>query len=41
LIALGPCCTPQPFRSTGVGWAMGLGRFGSIVGPLALEMSAL
>jgi AAHS family 4-hydroxybenzoate transporter-like MFS transporter len=25
---------PTPIRSTGVGWALGVGRFGSIVGPL-------
>lgn len=26
---------PTEFRSTGVGWALGVGRFGSILGPLA------
>jgi MFS transporter, AAHS family, 4-hydroxybenzoate transporter len=26
---------PTPIRSTGVGWALGVGRIGSIVGPLA------
>jgi AAHS family 4-hydroxybenzoate transporter-like MFS transporter len=26
---------PTAFRSRGVGWALGIGRFGSIVGPLA------
>jgi AAHS family 4-hydroxybenzoate transporter-like MFS transporter len=25
---------PTPFRSKGVGWALGIGRFGAIVGPL-------
>jgi len=25
---------PTPIRSTGVGWALGIGRFGSVVGPL-------
>jgi MFS transporter, AAHS family, 4-hydroxybenzoate transporter len=25
---------PTPIRATGVGWALGVGRFGSIVGPL-------
>ena len=25
---------PTPFRSRGVGWALGIGRFGSVIGPL-------
>ncbi|HZV21842.1 MAG TPA: MFS transporter, partial [Hyphomicrobiales bacterium] len=25
---------PPPMRSTGVGWALGIGRFGAVVGPL-------
>jgi AAHS family 4-hydroxybenzoate transporter-like MFS transporter len=36
LIGLAPLLYCTPFRSTGVGWAMGLGRFGSFVGPLAI-----
>jgi MFS transporter, AAHS family, 4-hydroxybenzoate transporter len=35
LIALGPLLYSTAIRSTGVGWAMGLGRLGAIVGPLA------
>lgn len=27
---------PTPIRSTGVGWALGVGRIGSIVGPLVV-----
>ena len=38
LIGLAPLLYCTPFRSTGVGWAMGLGRFGSFVGPLAIGL---
>ncbi|MBV9878177.1 MAG: MFS transporter [Verrucomicrobia bacterium] len=38
LIGLAPLLYSTPFRSTGVGWAMGLGRFGSFVGPLAMGL---
>ena len=34
LIAFAPLMYPTAVRSTGVGWAMGMGRFGSFVGPL-------
>jgi AAHS family 4-hydroxybenzoate transporter-like MFS transporter len=33
-IALAAACYPTMARSTGVGWAIGVGRVGSIVGPL-------
>lgn len=36
LIALAPLLYPTSIRSTGVGWAMGLGRFGSFIGPIAV-----
>lgn len=36
LIALAPSLYSTAIRSTGVGWAMGLGRLGSFVGPLAI-----
>ena len=32
--ALAGTCYPTTMRSTGVGWALGIGRIGSIVGPL-------
>jgi MFS transporter, AAHS family, 4-hydroxybenzoate transporter len=38
LIALAPLLYSTAIRSTGVGWAMGLGRFGSFVGPLAVGL---
>ena len=38
LIALASLLYSTPIRSTGVGWAMGLGRLGSLVGPLALGL---
>jgi AAHS family 4-hydroxybenzoate transporter-like MFS transporter len=38
LIALGPLLYSTAIRSTGVGWAMGLGRLGAIVGPLAIGL---
>ncbi len=34
LIALAALLYPTPIRSTGVGWAMGIGRVGSFLGPL-------
>lgn len=34
LIALSAMFYPAPVRSTGVGWAMGVGRIGSFLGPL-------
>lgn len=40
LIALAPLLYSTAIRSTGVGWAMGLGRFGSFVGPLAIGLLA-
>ena len=36
LIALSALLYPTPIRSTGVGWAIGVGRFGSFVGPLVV-----
>jgi AAHS family 4-hydroxybenzoate transporter-like MFS transporter len=36
LIALSAIFYPTAIRSTGVGWAMGVGRFGSFVGPLVI-----
>lgn len=36
LIALAAVFYPISIRSTGVGWAMAVGRFGSFVGPLAV-----
>ena len=38
LIALAPSLYSTAIRSTGVGWAMGLGRLGSFVGPLAIGL---
>jgi MFS transporter, AAHS family, 4-hydroxybenzoate transporter len=32
--ALGAQCYPAAIRSTGMGWASGIGRFGSVAGPL-------
>jgi AAHS family 4-hydroxybenzoate transporter-like MFS transporter len=34
LNALGPSYYPVSVRSTGTGWASGIGRFGSVVGPV-------
>jgi AAHS family 4-hydroxybenzoate transporter-like MFS transporter len=34
LIALAASLYPTALRSTGLGWALGIGRIGSIVGPL-------
>jgi len=36
LIALAAIYYPTAIRSTGVGWAMGMGRIGSFTGPLAV-----
>lgn len=36
LIALSAIYYPTPIRSTGIGWAIGMGRFGSFVGPLLI-----
>jgi AAHS family 4-hydroxybenzoate transporter-like MFS transporter len=36
LIATAALFYPTAIRSTGIGWAMGMGRFGSFVGPLAV-----
>ena len=38
VIALTPSLYSTAIRSTGVGWAMGLGRLGSFVGPLAVGL---
>jgi len=38
LIGLAPLLYSTAVRSTGVGWAMGLGRLGAIVGPLAIGL---
>jgi MFS transporter, AAHS family, 4-hydroxybenzoate transporter len=38
LIALAPLLYSTSIRSTGVGWAMGLGRLGSFLGPLAVGL---
>jgi MFS transporter, AAHS family, 4-hydroxybenzoate transporter len=38
LIALSAIFYPTAIRSTGVGWAMGMGRIGSFVGPLVLGL---
>jgi AAHS family 4-hydroxybenzoate transporter-like MFS transporter len=38
LIALTALLYSTAIRSTGVGWAMGLGRLGSFVGPLAIGL---
>jgi len=38
LIALAPLLYSTAIRSSGVGWAMGLGRLGSFVGPLAIGL---
>src|SRR5207302_535867 len=36
LIVLAALFYPTQIRSTGVGWSMGMGRFGSFVGPLVV-----
>ena len=38
LIALAAISYPTAIRSTGVGWSMGMGRFGSFCGPLAVGL---
>ncbi len=38
LIALAAIYYPTAIRSTGVGWAMGMGRVGSFAGPLAVGL---
>jgi len=38
IIALAALFYPTVIRSTGIGWAMGMGRFGSFVGPLYVGM---
>jgi AAHS family 4-hydroxybenzoate transporter-like MFS transporter len=38
LIALAAVFYPSPVRSTGVGWALGIGRIGGIAGPLLFGM---
>ena len=38
LIALAPLVYSTAIRSTGVGWAIGLGRLGAIVGPLVIGL---
>ncbi|MDB5988782.1 MAG: pcaK [Herbaspirillum sp.] len=32
--AMGAYCYPTPMRTTGMGWANGIGRFGSVAGPI-------
>jgi MFS transporter, AAHS family, 4-hydroxybenzoate transporter len=36
VIALTASFYPAPIRSTGVGWALGIGRLGGIAGPLVI-----
>jgi AAHS family 4-hydroxybenzoate transporter-like MFS transporter len=38
LIALASLLYPTAIRSTGVGWAMGVGHLGSLIGPLAVGL---
>lgn len=38
LIALASLLYPTAIRSTGVGWVMGIGRLGALVGPLAIGL---
>src|SRR5207247_3513501 len=38
VIALAAVFYPAPVRSTGVGWPLGIGRIGRILGPLSLGM---
>jgi len=40
VIALAAIFYPAPIRSTGLGWALGIGRLGGIGGPLAHQLSA-
>lgn len=36
VVALSAAAYPTAIRSTGIGWALGFGRFGSVLGPLAV-----
>jgi MFS transporter, AAHS family, 4-hydroxybenzoate transporter len=36
MLAVAAMLYPTPVRSTGIGWAMGVGRFGQLIGPLAV-----
>jgi MFS transporter, AAHS family, 4-hydroxybenzoate transporter len=36
VIALGAFFYPDEIRSTGIGWALGIGRLGGILGPLVV-----
>ena len=36
VVALSAAAYPTAIRSTGIGWALGFGRFGSVIGPLAV-----
>ncbi len=38
VIALAALFYPAPIRSTGIGWALGVGRLGGIAGPLLMGM---
>jgi len=38
VIALSALFYPAPIRSTGIGWALGVGRLGGIAGPLLMGM---
>ncbi|WP_158912549.1 MFS transporter, partial [Caulobacter sp. S45] len=38
LLSLAAAVYPTMIRSTGIGWAMGVGRFGQILGPIALGL---
>jgi AAHS family 4-hydroxybenzoate transporter-like MFS transporter len=36
MLAVAASLYPTPVRSTGIGWAMGMGRFGQLVGPIVV-----
>lgn len=36
IVALSALAYPTAIRSTGIGWALGVGRFGSVVGPIVV-----
>lgn len=36
MLAVAAMLYPTHFRSTGIGWAMGVGRFGQLIGPIAV-----
>jgi MFS transporter, AAHS family, 4-hydroxybenzoate transporter len=36
MLAVAAMLYPTPIRSTGIGWAMGVGRFGQLIGPIAV-----